>query len=128
MHLPRSVFSQRQVDLLLWLLRVNNVDDVPSVKSIKQIEDRIQRLCGIRSIPYDGALGHRYYVNSLSDIIQQALGHRYYVNSLSDIIQQVRHTAETLMRSCLVIFEGDDESPCAPTVAVLPRRCWYETE
>jgi hypothetical protein len=71
MHLPRSVFSERQIDILLWLLRVNNMDNVPSVKSVKHIKDTIQRLCGIRSIPYDGALGHRYYVNSLPDIIRQ---------------------------------------------------------
>jgi hypothetical protein len=34
MHLPRSVFSHRQLELFLWLLKVNNVDDVPSVKSM----------------------------------------------------------------------------------------------
>lgn len=73
MHLPRSVFSERQMDILLWLLRVNNVDNVPSVRSIKIIKDTIHRLCGIRSIPYDGALGHRFYVNSLSDIIRQEM-------------------------------------------------------
>jgi hypothetical protein len=71
MHLPRSIFSERQMDILLWLLRVNNVDNVPSVRFIKLIKDTIHRLCGIRSIPYDGALGHRFYVNSLSDIIRQ---------------------------------------------------------
>ncbi|KAJ7894700.1 hypothetical protein B0H14DRAFT_2312967, partial [Mycena olivaceomarginata] len=27
---------------------------------------------GIESIPYDGALGHKYYVNSLAQIIAQA--------------------------------------------------------
>ncbi|KAG1813074.1 hypothetical protein DFJ58DRAFT_720359 [Suillus subalutaceus] len=73
MHLPRSVFSERQIDILLWLLQVNNVDNVPSVKSVKLIKDTIQQLCGIRSIPYDGALGHKYYVNSLPDIIQQEM-------------------------------------------------------
>ncbi|KAG1749271.1 hypothetical protein EDB19DRAFT_1629684 [Suillus lakei] len=73
MHLPHSVFSERQMDILLWLLRVNNVDNVPSVRSIKLIKDTIHRLCGIRSIPYDGALGHRFYVNSLSDIIRQEM-------------------------------------------------------
>ncbi|KAG2126564.1 uncharacterized protein EDB93DRAFT_1243814 [Suillus bovinus] len=73
MHLPRSVFSERQIDILLWLLWVNNMDDVPSVKSVKLIKDTIQRLCGIHPIPYDGALGHRYYVNSLPDIIQQEM-------------------------------------------------------
>lgn len=71
MHLPRSVFSQRQLDLFLWLLKVNNVDDVPSVKSIQGLNATLQKLCGIDSIAYDGALGHKYYVNSLSQIIAQ---------------------------------------------------------
>ncbi|KAG2053504.1 hypothetical protein BDR06DRAFT_982798 [Suillus hirtellus] len=73
MHLPCSVFSERQIDILLWLLQVNNVVDVPLVKSVKLIKDAIQQLCGIRSIPYEGALGHRYYVNSLPDIIRQEM-------------------------------------------------------
>lgn len=103
MHLPRSVFSERQIDILLWLLRVNNVDDVPSVKSVKRIEDTIQRLCGIRSIPYDGALGHRYYVNSLADLIQQ-----------------VCHTAEMKTITLSVLFEGNDESSSSPAAALLP--------
>jgi len=37
MHLPRSVFSQRQLDLFLWLLKVNDVDDVLSVKSMQTL-------------------------------------------------------------------------------------------
>ncbi|KAF8187836.1 hypothetical protein K438DRAFT_1907474 [Mycena galopus ATCC 62051] len=73
MHLPRSVFSQRQLDLFLWLLKVNNVDDVPSVKSMQTINLALQKICGIQSIPYDGALGHKYYVNSLAQIIAQEM-------------------------------------------------------
>lgn len=71
MHLPRSVFSQRQLDLFIWLLKVNSVDDVPSVKSMQELNAILQKLCGIQSIPYDGALGHKYYVNSLAQIIAQ---------------------------------------------------------
>ncbi|KAJ7869102.1 hypothetical protein B0H14DRAFT_3083946 [Mycena olivaceomarginata] len=73
MHLPRSVFSQRQLDLFLWLLKVNNVNDVPSVKSMQTINLALQKICGIDSIPYDGALGHKYYVNSLAQIIAQEM-------------------------------------------------------
>ncbi|KAG1901071.1 uncharacterized protein F5891DRAFT_951061, partial [Suillus fuscotomentosus] len=62
-----------QIDILLWLLQVNNVVDVPLVKSVKLIKDAIQRLCSIHSIPYEGALGYRYYVNSLPDIIWQEM-------------------------------------------------------
>ena len=71
MHLPRSVFSQRQLDLFLWLLKVNKVDDVPSVKSMQELNKRLQKMCGIDSICYDSALGHRYYVNSLEQIVSQ---------------------------------------------------------
>lgn len=71
MHLPRSVFSHRQLDLFLWLLKVNNVDDVPSVKGMQSLNESLQKMCGIDSIPYNGALGHKYYVNSLAQIIAQ---------------------------------------------------------
>ncbi|KAJ7133509.1 hypothetical protein C8R44DRAFT_829315 [Mycena epipterygia] len=73
MHLPRSVFSHRQLDLFLWLLKVNNVDDVPSVKSMQTLNLALQKICGIESIAYDGALGHKYYVNSLAQIIAQEM-------------------------------------------------------
>ncbi|KAK7029116.1 hypothetical protein R3P38DRAFT_2524834 [Favolaschia claudopus] len=73
MHLPRSVFSHRQLDLFLWLLKVNNVDDAPSVKSMQTINLALQKICGIDSIAYDGALGHKYFVNSLSQIIAQEM-------------------------------------------------------
>lgn len=71
MHLPRSVFSQRQLDLFLWLLRVNQVDDVPAVKTMQTLNLALQKMCGISSIEYMGALGHRYYVNDLGQIIAQ---------------------------------------------------------
>ncbi|KAJ6475841.1 hypothetical protein DFH09DRAFT_1109101 [Mycena vulgaris] len=73
MHLPRSVFSQRQLDLFLWLLKVNQVDDVPSVKAMQSLNAALQKMCGIDSIPYNGALGHKYYVNSLPQIIAQGM-------------------------------------------------------
>lgn len=83
MHLPRSVFSHRQLDLFLWLLKVNQVDDVPSVKSMTAMNDLLQKLCGIDTIPYDGALGHKYYVNSLSQIIAQVRSKYLHITSLT---------------------------------------------
>jgi hypothetical protein len=71
MHLPRSIFSERQLGLLLWLLKVNGVEDVPSVKTMKELNQRLQDSLGVRTLEYDGSLGHKYYVNSLSDIIAQ---------------------------------------------------------
>ncbi|KAI0638455.1 hypothetical protein C8Q77DRAFT_1188202 [Trametes polyzona] len=73
-HLPRSVFSQRQLDLFLWLLRVNDVEDVPSVRNMLRLNVVLQRACGIDSIAYKGVLGHPYYVNALNQIIAQEMG------------------------------------------------------
>ncbi|RXW14525.1 hypothetical protein EST38_g11326 [Candolleomyces aberdarensis] len=73
MHLPRSVFSEKQLDLFLWILRVLDVLQVPSVCSMKGFCNNVQKLYGIESIEYQGALGHRYYVNSLSQILAQAV-------------------------------------------------------
>lgn len=71
MHLPRSVFSVKQLDLFLWLLRVNNVDYVPGVDGMKDLNKLLQRVCGIDTVGYDGILGHRYYVNNLGQILAQ---------------------------------------------------------
>ncbi|KAJ6569397.1 hypothetical protein B0H19DRAFT_1257049 [Mycena capillaripes] len=73
MHLPRSVFSQKQLDLFLWLLKVNHVEDVPSIKQMQKINLALQKICGIETIAYNGALGHKYFVNSLAQIIAQEM-------------------------------------------------------
>ena len=86
MHLPRSVFSQRQLDLFLWLLKVNDVDDVPSVKSMQTLNTMLQKMCGIDSIKYEGALGHSYYVNSLSQIIAQVFSPISLITSIIHVL------------------------------------------
>lgn len=71
MNLPRSVFSEKQLDLLMWLMQVNGVQNVPSVKMMKSYQAGLQKMCGVETIKYDGALGHTYYVNDLGAIIAQ---------------------------------------------------------
>lgn len=71
MHLPQSVFSTNQLDILIWLLKVNGIPDVPSIRGIKKLNDLLQTMHGVETLSYEGALGHKYYVNSLSGIIAQ---------------------------------------------------------
>ncbi|KAF9064354.1 hypothetical protein BDP27DRAFT_1177512, partial [Rhodocollybia butyracea] len=73
MHLPHSVFSTCQLDLFVWLLRVNGVQDITSVKTIKDLDTKLQKLYGIQSLRYKGAFGHIYYVNSIADIVAQEM-------------------------------------------------------
>jgi len=81
MHLPRSVFSQKQLDLFLWLLQVNEVDYVPGLDTMKALNKSIQNLCGIETVGYEGILGHRYFVNNISQILAQvrSYSHPYSV-------------------------------------------------
>ncbi|KAK7043938.1 hypothetical protein VNI00_008104 [Paramarasmius palmivorus] len=73
MHLPRSAFSTRQMDLFLWLLDINGVPDVPSLDSMKTCNERLQKLFGIQTYRYLGSQGHLYYVNSLADQAAQIM-------------------------------------------------------
>ncbi|KAG8911181.1 hypothetical protein FRC02_006744 [Tulasnella sp. 418] len=72
-HLPRSVFSENQLDLLFWLLQVNGVNHVPSVSVMKTQQQYLQGIVGIDTIKYHGALGHTYYVNDIGQIIAQEM-------------------------------------------------------
>ncbi|KAK6984177.1 hypothetical protein R3P38DRAFT_3333013 [Favolaschia claudopus] len=97
MHLPRSVFSHRQLDLFIWLLKVNNVDDVPSVKAMQELNVMLQTICGIESIPYNGALRHKYYVNGLAQIIAQEMSNpkvrphlQFYPEDSGKVLEEAR--------------------------------------
>ncbi|KAJ3792065.1 hypothetical protein GGU11DRAFT_750597 [Lentinula aff. detonsa] len=103
MHLPRSVFSQRQLDLFLWLLRINGVPDVPSVKTMKTLNEAIQKMCGIDTLCYDGALGNQYYVNSLAQMIAQEMSNpqvrpklHFYPEDSSPHLSQARQAQRWL--------------------------------
>ncbi|KAF9056801.1 hypothetical protein BDP27DRAFT_1433531 [Rhodocollybia butyracea] len=83
MHLPRSVFSVRQLELFVWLMKINGVEDVSSVKTMKELDSRLQKLYGIQTYKYKGAFGHTYYVNSLADIISQEMSNPQVREKLS---------------------------------------------
>ncbi|KAJ3933723.1 MAG: hypothetical protein NXY57DRAFT_1060372, partial [Lentinula lateritia] len=54
-------------------LRVNGVEDATSIKSMKDLDMKLQSLYGIQTFKYKGAFGHLYYINSLADIISQEM-------------------------------------------------------
>ncbi|KAF5367924.1 hypothetical protein D9758_004368 [Tetrapyrgos nigripes] len=82
-HLPRSTFSDTQLETISWALRVNGVNHVPSLESRKHVQKMLDAICGIRTIRYNGALGHIYYVNSLADIISREMSNPQVRKKLS---------------------------------------------
>lgn len=98
MHLPRSAFSERQLDLLLWLLRMNGVNNLPSVRAMKNFQVSLQKLCGIGTIKYSGALGHTYYANDLGSLIGQEMSNpvvrkylHFYPEDVGPKLEQAWH-------------------------------------
>ncbi|KAI0259692.1 hypothetical protein BC834DRAFT_806373, partial [Gloeopeniophorella convolvens] len=73
MNLPRATFSTRQIETILWLLKANGAPQVPSAKTIRDHNAALHDMCGIRTVQYDGVLGHKFFVNSLADIISQEM-------------------------------------------------------
>jgi hypothetical protein len=71
MHLSRLKFSRQQIEFFLWALQFNGSDKVPSVRSMKLLQARLQGEIGVRTFEYMGAMKNTYFVNSLGDIIAQ---------------------------------------------------------
>lgn len=72
-HIPRFTFSDRQNELFLWCLTALGVPDVPSDSALKELDEALQAAYGIRTIRYEGSLGHIYYVNDIRSIVAQVL-------------------------------------------------------
>ena len=47
------------------------VPDLPSDHEVDRITKSLQRLLGVESIHYQGAMGHVYYVNDMAKLIAQ---------------------------------------------------------
>ncbi|KAJ3912042.1 hypothetical protein F5877DRAFT_85250 [Lentinula edodes] len=73
-HLPRSLFSDAQMDIILWGIASFRVDNAPSTDTAKSVGEYLQTLCGIKTEHQKGPLGHIYYINQLAGLIRQEMG------------------------------------------------------
>ncbi len=72
-HLPRTSFSEKQNAVISWAMQVLGVPHVPSPGVMRDTINLLQSQCGIRTIQYQGALGHVYYANDLCAMIAQVI-------------------------------------------------------
>ncbi|KAI0825276.1 hypothetical protein BC628DRAFT_262703 [Trametes gibbosa] len=72
-HLPRSLFSDSQMEVILWSMDMLGIDHRPSLAVLKSVDQMLQAYCGIDSIRYEGPLGHVYYTNDLAAILAQEM-------------------------------------------------------
>ncbi|KAJ3558207.1 hypothetical protein NP233_g11552 [Leucocoprinus birnbaumii] len=70
-HIPRSAFTESQMEKIVWALQVLGVPNVPSRSVSSSAESGLQQTCGINTIRYQGSLGNIYYANDIREIIAQ---------------------------------------------------------
>ncbi|KAK7438400.1 hypothetical protein VKT23_018013 [Stygiomarasmius scandens] len=108
-HLPRSTFSDIQLETISWALRVNGVNHVPSLDSQKHARRMLDAICGISTIRYSGALGHIYYVNSLAEIISREMSNPRVREKLSFYPQNAQGKVDSAKNALRWLQELDPE-------------------
>ncbi|KAG2036127.1 hypothetical protein BDR03DRAFT_866909 [Suillus americanus] len=103
-NLPRGVFSQDELEIILWQLKQHGVHAVPSIHQIKSVGRAIDSLCGVEINRYISCLGHTYYMISLQFIVKMAF-------------------ANPLVQSALGVYP-EDSSPRFEEIC--QARCWLK--
>ncbi|KAF9062661.1 hypothetical protein BDP27DRAFT_1427641 [Rhodocollybia butyracea] len=70
-HVPQCAFSRKQNTAIHWAMLALGLENLPSDRTMDDIDKEMQRMCGIQSIQYEGKLGHVYYGNDFPAIIAQ---------------------------------------------------------
>lgn len=70
-NIPCSTLSDKQINTICWGLKMLDINDTPSGSTLKNTFQRLQSVCGVKTIHCDGALGHVYYMNDLLGFIAQ---------------------------------------------------------
>ena len=66
-----SAFSNQQIHMIFWFLKSNGVSQILLAKMLHNQNVALHSMCGIHTLEYSGAFGHRFFINSLMDIIHQ---------------------------------------------------------
>ncbi|KAL1692476.1 hypothetical protein GGG16DRAFT_51549 [Schizophyllum commune] len=73
-NVPRCAFSRKQIGAVRWAMSAAGLAETPPSDSKMDSVDRdLQEKCGIRSLRYEGKLGHVYYANDLAGIVAQEM-------------------------------------------------------
>ncbi|KZW00122.1 hypothetical protein EXIGLDRAFT_588198, partial [Exidia glandulosa HHB12029] len=67
---PRSLFSQKEMTAVKWVLEKLGVQDIPSVDKMRSVRDDITLLLGAQTQTEDGKCGNIFSFNDIETIIQ----------------------------------------------------------
>ncbi|KAF8270605.1 hypothetical protein EI94DRAFT_1770789 [Lactarius quietus] len=81
-NIPRSAFSTQQIQMMFWFLKSNGESRIQSAKTLRNQNTVLHSMCGIRTLEYDSAFGHKFFINSLADLICQEMANPHVRNYL----------------------------------------------
>ncbi|KAJ3712456.1 hypothetical protein C8R42DRAFT_594627, partial [Lentinula raphanica] len=104
-HIPRCAFSRKQNLAIHWAMVALGVPNLPSDRTMDDVDRELQKICGIQTHRYEGKLGHVYYINDIAGIIAQEMSnprirpHLHFLpedsgNSLAEAYQAERWLKE----------------------------------
>ena len=60
-----SAFSNQQIHMIFWFLKSNGVSQILSAKMLHNQNVALHSMCGIHTLEYSGAFGHRFFITHL---------------------------------------------------------------
>ncbi|KIJ42514.1 hypothetical protein M422DRAFT_48162 [Sphaerobolus stellatus SS14] len=116
-HIPWSALSDKQLSTVEWRLHALGVENVPSPHVVDEVAKVLQASFGIKTIRYDGKLGHIYYLNELAGIITQEIANPLVRPHLA-FLPEDSSTCIAATRNAHHWLYGVDESLLIPMVRV----------
>lgn len=68
-NLPRLRLSSSQLQIIMWLLQQCRVQDVPSFKAFRKMQEGFRDTVGSKPTPHTSSLENLFYVNDVRDAV-----------------------------------------------------------
>uniref|UniRef100_D8QAN3 Uncharacterized protein n=1 Tax=Schizophyllum commune (strain H4-8 / FGSC 9210) TaxID=578458 RepID=D8QAN3_SCHCM len=72
-HVPRCAFSTKQNQVIHWAMSVLGIHDVPTERTMKDVDKKLQSICGVQSLRFVSAFSNIYYTNDIAALIAQEM-------------------------------------------------------
>ena len=70
-NFPCFIFSNKQNDMIHWGMGSHGIPQIPSDNVVKSFAQSLQFAYGVKTVQYEGTLGHVYYANDILTLIAQ---------------------------------------------------------